>query len=48
MATETTTLKSVAITAKAYPRNGEISLALIPATVDNFRKMFGYENAGHV
>jgi hypothetical protein len=34
--------------AKLYPRNGEISLALIPATVDNFRKMFEYENAGHV
>jgi hypothetical protein len=34
--------------AKGYPRDGEISLALIPATVDDFRKMFGYENAGHV
>lgn len=34
--------------ANGYPRDGEISLALIPATVDNFRKMFGYENAGHV
>ena len=34
--------------ANGYPASGPISLALIPATVDDFRKMFGYENAGHV
>ena len=34
--------------ANGYPARGPISLALIPATVDDFRKMFGYENAGHV
>lgn len=34
--------------ADGYPASGPISLALIPATVDDFRKMFEYENAGHV
>ena len=34
--------------ANGYPASGPISLALIPATVDDFRNMFGYENAGRV
>lgn len=34
--------------ANGYPYNAEISLSLIPATVDDFRNMFAMENACHV
>jgi hypothetical protein len=34
--------------ANGYPASGPISLALIPATVDDFRMMFRYENVGRV
>ena len=34
--------------ANGYPANAEVSLELIPATVDDFRNMFAMENAGHV
>ena len=34
--------------ANGYPANAEVTLELIPATVDDFRNMFAMENAGHV
>ena len=34
--------------ANGYPATGKITLSLIPATVDDFRKMFAMENACHV
>lgn len=33
--------------ANGYPYNAEISLSLIPATVEDFRKMFAIENASY-
>ena len=34
--------------ANGYPANAEVTLELIPATVDDFRNWFAMENAGHV
>lgn len=34
--------------ANGYPANAEVTLELIPATVDDFHNMFAMENAGHV
>lgn len=34
--------------ANGYPANAEVTLELIPATVDDFRSWFAMENAGHV
>lgn len=34
--------------ANGYPANAEVTLELIPATVDDFRNMFAMENACHV
>lgn len=34
--------------ANGYPANAEVTLELIPATVDDFRNMFAMENAGRV
>lgn len=34
--------------ANGYPANADVTLELIPATVDDFRNMFAMENAGHV
>lgn len=34
--------------ANGYPANAEVTLELVPATVDDFRRMFAAENAGRV
>ena len=34
--------------ANGYPYNAKLNLGLIPPSVEDFRRMFGYENAGHV
>lgn len=34
--------------ANGYPSSAGLSLSLIPATVEDFRKMFAKENAGHL
>lgn len=34
--------------ANGYPPNADVTLELIPATVDDFRNMFAMEHAGHV
>lgn len=33
--------------ANGYPAGAEVTLELVPATVDDFRRMFAQENAGH-